>query len=142
NLILTQGAPAPEVLNDLLPSLVTEYGHMGAAVAADWYDEAREVAEARGMFRAIPLAASDRGVSGLIGHSLVTATDDGALQAWGLGGVRRRRADRVRLSVTRSSVAGPGARGWMRVGHGACGWCGQYRVGEVRTTAGYDFGAH
>ena len=30
---------AQTVLNDLLPGLITEYGAMGAAVAADCYDE-------------------------------------------------------------------------------------------------------
>ena len=136
------GAPAPEVLNDILPALVTDYGEMGAAVAADWYDGVREAMEARGAFRAIPLEASDRQVSGLIGRSLLTATDDEALKALILGGVQRRIADHMRLTVANSSVFDPAAQGWMRVGRGECDWCKQYLDGEVRMTEGYDFDAH
>lgn len=137
------GAPAPEILNDVLPALVTEYGEMGAAVAADWYDESRDVAGARRAFRAIPLGASDRGASSLIGWALTTATDDISLAALIAGGVQRRIADHVRLTVTSSSVADPSAKGWRRVGDGdTCEWCHQYLDGEVHYIEGYDFPAH
>lgn len=140
--LVLSGAPAPEVLNDILPALVTDYGEMGSAVAADWYDGVREAMEARGSFRAIPLEASDRQASGLIGHALLTATDDEALKVLILGGVQRRIADHMRLTVANSSVFDPGAQGWMRVGRGECDWCQQYLDGEVHMTEGYDFDAH
>lgn len=137
------GAPAPEVLNDILPALVTNYGEMGAAVAADWYDGVREARGVRGSFRAIPLGASDRHVSGLIGHALLTATNDAALQTLILGGVQRRIADHVRLTVANSSVADPAAEGWRRIGDGdPCDWCKPYLDGEVHYIEGYDFDAH
>ena len=142
--LVRDGAPAPEVLNDILPALVTNYGEMGSAVAADWYEDVRDAMGARGSFSAVPLEASDRGVSGLIGHSLLTATDDDALEALVFGGVQRRIADHMRLTVANSSVFDPAARGWVRVGRGGseCDWCNQYIDGEVRMTEGYDFDAH
>lgn len=141
--LVLDGAPAPEVLNDILPSLVTNYGEMGSAFAADWYDEMRDVAGVRRSFRAIPLPASDRGASSLIGWALTTATDDAALAALIAGGVQRRIADHVRLTLASSSVADPSAQGWRRVGDGdTCDWCRGYLDGEVHYIEGYDFDAH
>lgn len=136
------GASAKVVLNDVLPAIVTEYGLMGAAMAADWYDEQRDEAGARRRFTAEPLDADDRGVSGLIGFALTTATDDDSLEELILGGTQRRIADHVRLTVTSNSVRDPGARGWIRVGKDECDWCEQYIDGETRMVEGYDFPAH
>jgi len=139
--LVVGGASAEEALRDLLPAIVTEYGQVGAAMAAEWYDDQRERAQARGRFTAIPLAASDRGTDALIGWALSTATDDTALRTLILGGTQRRIADHQRLTVTSSSVADPAAGGWVRVGRGECDWCQQYLDGEVRSVA-YDFPAH
>lgn len=139
--MVSQGASAEVALRDLLPSIVVEYGQAGAALAADWYDDQRDKAAARGRFSAIPLDADDRGAQSLIGWALDTATDDATLQALILGGVQRRVADHVRLTVTGSAVTDPAAGGWVRVGVGECDWCQQYLDGEVRTVA-YDFPAH
>jgi len=141
--LILSGASATEVLNDLLPALVAEYGQAGAAVAADWYDQIRDEAAVRGAFRAIPLEASDRGTSSLIGFALKESKDDAGLQALLLGGVQRRIADHVRLTVASSSVEDPSAKGWVRVGDGdTCSWCKQYLDGEVHYIEGYDFPAH
>lgn len=141
--LVANGAAADEALHDLLPAIVTEYGALGAALAAEWYDDRRERAGVRGRFSAIPLAAEDRGANALVGWALNTATDDTSLKTLILGGVQKRIADHVRLTVTSSSVADPAARGWVRVGVGACksGWCDQYLDGKVRAVA-YDFPAH
>lgn len=141
--LVADGASAEIALRDLLPALITEYGTLGAAAAADWYDEQRERAEARGRFAAVPLEATDRGAQALIGWALSEATDDVSLRTLILGGAQRRIVDHARLTVTNSSVSDPGAAGWVRVGvGGSCDWCDQYLDGEVRTVAGYDFDAH
>lgn len=140
--LVETGESASEVLNDLLPSLIRDYGQMGASVAADWYDDQRESAGVGGSFRAVPLDASDRGASSLIGWALTTSTSDDALVSLLAGGTQRRIADHLRLTVASSSIQDPRAQGWVRVGRGECGWCRQYLDGEVHYVEGYDFDAH
>ena len=141
--LVANGAAADEALNDLLPAIVREYGALGGALAAEWYDQQREKVGARGRFVAVPLEPSDRGAHALVGWALDTATDDASLKTLILGGVQRRVADHVRLTVTNNAVDDHSAQGWVRVGAGgSCDWCDQYLDGEVRTVAGYDFDAH
>lgn len=142
--IVAAGAETDEALRDLLPSIVREYGALGGTVAAEWYDRQREKAGVRGSFTGFPITPDDRGAQALVGYALATATDDSSLKTLIAGGVQRRIADHVRLSVANSSVADSAARGWVRVGEGNCksGWCDQYLDGEVRTVEGYDFDAH
>lgn len=141
--LVANGADAGEALHDLLPAIVREYGAAGGAVAAEWYDQQREKAVARGRYFADPLPADDRGAHALVGAALKQARDDSTLKTLILGGVQRRIADHVRLTVANNSVADRAARGWIRVGVGdSCDWCDQYLDGMVRTVAGYDFPAH
>lgn len=141
--LIANGANAGEALHDLLPAIVREYGSLGGALAAEWYDRQREKAEARGRFTAVPLAADDRGTHALVGAALSQARDDSTLKTLILGGVQRRIADHARLTVANNSVVDRAAEGWIRIGAGgSCDWCDQYLDGEVRTTAGYDFDAH
>ena len=138
--LVANGAAADEALHDLLPAIVREYGSAGGAVAAEWYDQQREKAGARGRYFATPMEPADRGTHALIGAALAWARDDATLKTLILGGVQRRVADHLRLTVTNNSVADGGAQGWVRVGAGgSCDWCDQYLDGEVRTVAGYDF---
>lgn len=142
--LVAQGASAETALRDLLPAIVTTYGEAGAAVAAEWYDDLRDKAEARGRFTAIPLESSDRGTQALIGWALTTATDDASLASLVLGGTQRRIADHARLTVMKSSVADPAARGWKRVGDGrTCEFCSMLiGRGAVYTEASADFESH
>lgn len=139
--LVADGASAETALRDLLPAIVTEYGQVGAALAAEWYDEQRAKAGARGRFTAIPVEPSDRGAQALVGWALATATDDDSLKQLILGGTQRRILDHARLTITRSSIEDRAAQGWVRVGVGECDWCQQYLDGEVRAVA-YDFPAH
>lgn len=139
--LIANGASAEVALHDLLPAIVREFGAAGAAVAAEWYDEARERAEVRGRFLAEPLAADDRGTHALVGWALTTAEDDTTLRTLILGGIQRRIVDHARLTVTSSSVMDPRAEGWVRVGRAECSWCAKYLDGEIRSVA-YDFPAH
>lgn len=141
--LVAAGAAADEALHDLLPAIVRQYGIAGGAVAAEWYDQQREKAGASGRYSAEPLPADDRGAHALVGASLKQATSDAALQTLILGGVQRRIADHLRLTVANNSVTDRAAQGWVRVGvGGSCPWCDQYLDGEIRTVAGYDFDAH
>lgn len=141
--LVANGAAADEALHDLLPAIVREYGAAGGAMAAEWYDQQREKAGAKGRFFAAPIAADDRGTHALVGAAVKQATDDAALKALILGGTQRRIADHARLTVANNAVVDRAAQGWMRVGSGgSCDWCNQYLDGEVRTVAGYDFDAH
>ena len=141
--LIAAGAAADEALHDLLPAIITEYGAVGAAMAAEWYDQQREKVEARGRFVAVPIAADDRGAHALVGWALTEATDDASLKTLILGGVQRRLADHVRGTITDSAVADPAAQGWQRVGAGACGFCAMLiGRGAVYTEAGADFASH
>lgn len=140
--LVRDGVSASLALNDLLPGLIVSYGSMGAAVAAEWYDEERAAALAAGSFTAEPMEASDRGASALIGWALSTATSDEALLALAVGGTQRRIADHVRLTVAVNAVADPKAHGWRRVGRPECEWCRRHLTGEVHYVTGYDFPAH
>lgn len=134
---------AREVLHDVLPDLVSEYGLMGATLAADWYDSERDRLGVAGRFQAVVAELKDAGAEALIGWALSQATDLPAFESLILGGTQRRIANYVRETVTTSSTADPKARGWQRVGGGGCDWC-QMLVGRgaVYTEATADFEAH
>lgn len=143
--LVAQGASVEEALRDLLPAIVTEYGALGAAVAAEWYDQQREKVGASGRFTALPVAADDRGTQALIGWALKEATDDAALASLVAGGTQRRIADHTRYTVARNAAEDPAARGWQRVGVGACkdGFCDMLIArGAVYSEATADFAAH
>lgn len=139
--LVADGAAAEVALRDLLPAIVAEYGQLGAATAAEWYDDQRAKADVRHRFSAIPQPASDRGAHALIGYALATAVDDTSLHKLILGGTQKRIADHMRLTVTTSALKDPASEGWVRVGRGECQWCQQYLDGEIRSVA-YDFPAH
>lgn len=142
--LVSEGASAEVALRDLLPAIVTTYGQAGAALAADWYDDQREVAVARSRFTAIPVDANDRGAQALIGWALTEANDDATLKTLVAGGVQRRVADHIRYTIVGSSVADPGARGWTRVGDGSsCDFCSMLLGrGAVYSEATADFSSH
>lgn len=142
--MVAEGASAETALRDLLPAIVEQYGAMGAAMAAEWYDEAREKAGVAGRFAGIPAASSDRGAHALIGYALNTATDDTSLRTLILGGTQRRVADHVRHTVMGSATADPQARGWKRVGDGSsCSFCSMLLGrGAVYADATADFRSH
>jgi hypothetical protein len=141
--MVAQGASAEVALRDLLPAIVTEYGALGGALAAEWYDGQRAKAGVKGRFTSTPIAADDRGSQALIGWALFEAKDDQTLQTLILGGVQRRIADHVRLTVMDSSVADPQAKGWERVGSGECDFCAMLiGRGAVYSEASADFASH
>jgi hypothetical protein len=138
---------ARDALLDVLPAIADEYGAAAATLGADYYDELRDAAGARGRFTAIPAEVPG-------------AARAEALARWGVsplyqaepdfessltlvsGGLQRIIANTDRQTVRGSSIQDPGAKGWIRVGHGECDWCQQFLDGEVHYVEGYDFNAH
>lgn len=132
-------------LQDVLPSLVDTYGQAAAAVAADWYDEAREAAAVSGAFRAIPASIDDNATSALALWATESGTDLGSIQSLVNGGLQRRITNWSRQTVAGSALADPRADGWQRVGVGTCktGFCDMLiGRGAVYTEATADFASH
>lgn len=120
---VTTAAVAQQALNDVLPALIETYGMAAAALAADWYDEARIKAGVGGSFRAFPIELPNNGAPQLAGWALTEAKTLDTAQTLVAGGLQRRIANAARYTVARSSIADPKARGWMRVGTGRCDFC-------------------
>lgn len=141
---------ARDGLIDVLPVLGETYGSAAAALAADWFDEAREQAGVSGRFSPIlaPQVASARwvalarwGVDPLLGAEPNSA----AALTRIVGGLQRTIADQHRATITDSAIADPKAAGWRRVGVGdSCGFCRMLidRHGAVYTEASVQFKSH
>lgn len=138
---------ARDALLDVLPSLVSTYGLAAATLSADWYDEAREEAGARGRFTAIPADTEDAGVDKLArwGVAPLFTPDPDWPRARTLirGGMQLRIANASRFTVAGSSIADPAAQGWMRAGSGSCPFCAMLiGRGAVYSESSADFAAH
>lgn len=130
-------------LRDVLPALVRTYGLAAGALAADWYDEAREEAGVRRTFSAVVPDFGDAGTQALVGWGLATATDLDPFKSLILGGMQRRIANYSRATVAGSAVADPAARGWQRVGGGGCDFCSMLiDRGAVYSESTADFKSH
>lgn len=139
-------ARSPELraaLMDVLPSMVETYGSAAASIAADWYDELRDEAAARGRFSAIPADLGDTQVQGLIGWAMDTAKSDEAFLMMIDGGIQKRIANASRQTVMQSSSADPSAAGWKRIGVGSCSFCVMLiDRDELYSEASADFASH
>lgn len=130
-------------LMDTLPDLIDTYGTAASALTADWYDNLREDHGAPGRFTAIPAEITDAGAQALVGWAATEAIDLSTFHSLVLGGSQRRVANYSRLTVTDSSVADPGARGWRRTGLGGCDFCRMLLGrGAVYSEASAAFDAH
>ncbi|WP_294567600.1 hypothetical protein [uncultured Arthrobacter sp.] len=141
---VTTAAAAQQALNDTLPALIETYGMAAAALAADWYDEARVKAGVGGSFRAFPIEVRDPGAPVLAGWALSEGKTLDTARVLVAGGVQRRIANAARYTVARSSIADPRAQGWRRVGDGSsCRFCSMLLGrGAVYTEASASFDAH
>lgn len=139
---------AREALRDVLPAIVDNYGAAAGTLAAEWYDQQRLKAGVAGRFTADPVDPRDAGTDALAGYGVgplfAKEPDWAAARTLVSGGLQRRIANVSRQTVMQSSIADPQARGWVRVGTGACksGWCDQFLDGEIHYVEGYDFPAH
>lgn len=133
----------PDALYELLPDLIDTYGSAAQSIAADYYDNLREVESVPGSFAPIVEAPVSTGAGPLIGWATATAADDVAFQQLIVGGMQRRIVNQSRDVVTLSSIADPGARGWMRIGVGKCDMCTVLiGRGAVYTERSVDFKTH
>lgn len=138
-----------DALADLLPGLGTEYHLAASALAADWFDDLREQAEAPGRYIAEPVepptparwtALARWGVDPLF----AAEPDWTSALALLAGGMQRTVADGHRLTVVENSLRDPRASGWSRVGVGDnCGFCNMLiDRGAVYTDASVTFRSH
>ena len=138
-----------EALVDVLPIIADEYGLAAGALAADWYDDARDRASVGGAFFAEPVEIpnQDRFTSLAVwGTSPLFSENPDARASLALitGGLQRVIADAQRLTVVGSTQADPEATGWSRVGVGSnCGFC-QMLIGRggVYTESSVTFRSH
>lgn len=138
---------ANQALRDVLPPLIETYGLASATITADWYDEIRDLVEAKGRFWAIPREPSIEGVESLVGYAvspLYRAEPDWRRAAVLVaGGMQRRIANASRYTVADSAVADPAAAGWQREGSGSCPFCALLiGRGVVYSEASADFASH
>jgi hypothetical protein len=130
-------------LQDVLPALIRTYGQAAASVAADWYDEARDVAGVGGSFRAIPASIDNSATDALALWASEHGTDLDSVRTLVNGGMQRRIANWGRETVMGSALADPAADGWQRVGAGSCDFCNLLiGRGAVYSESSADFASH
>lgn len=119
---------ARDALSDVLPSLIEVYGVAAAALAADWYSDARERAAVRGAFSPVLANVKPQGGVSLakwaVGPMYQAEPDILRTRTIVRGGLQLRIADAARYTVAGSAVADPSAQGWQRAGDGnSCAFC-------------------
>jgi len=136
----------PEAARDLLlqvvPGLVEQYGDMAASVAADWYDDVRAAEGVRSTFRAraqqSPYLDAVDGTVRRASAGLFTQDSAAVLTALS-GPVGKYVLAAGRQTIIASTDRDPAASGWQRITRaGACDFCrmlagrgGVYRQASV-----------
>lgn len=131
-----------------IPTVVSYYSDGSSALAADFYEERRELAGVRSRFRAQPVVL-DRGEK--IRRAVVWAAAPLFLVEPNLFDVRSRLAEVVQLEVARpyrdtitaNRRRDPDAVGWRRITRGGCKFCRMLADrGAVYKQASARFAAH
>ena len=145
------GLPLPQLLDalvELLPLIANEFGDAAAALASDWYEDAREQAEVRGSFTpvlaALPGIARFEALARWGVDPIIKRGDPESAKALIEGGMRRIVSNVHRETIMQSSIADPAALGWRRLGRGeTCDFC-QMLIGRgaVYTDRTVRFEAH
>lgn len=140
---VSNAVEARKALEEILPALLRSYGTAAAAVAAEWYDEARRAARVAEPFTALPKDLGDQGADALAGWATSTGTDLDAVRSLVDGGAQRRVLAWSRETVMGASMADPAAEGWQRVGVGSCPFCAMLiGRGAVYTESSATFASH
>lgn len=143
--------PLPELLAalmELLPSIAEEFGDAAATLASDWYEDAREKAEAPGRFAPIlaplPGLARFEALSRWGVDPIIKRDDPEAAKALIEGGMRRIVSNVHRETIMASAIADPAAKGWKRYGQGeTCDFCRMLiGRGAVYTATSVRFKSH
>lgn len=136
-------------LIEVLPLIGEKYGDMAAAVGADFYEQVREEAAARGRFVAepapLPGSARYEALARWGVDPLYAATPDAAAALSRLsGGLQRVVSNQSRDTITLNAVRDPAAAGWARSTRpGSCRFCTMLAGrGSVYTEATVRFAAH
>lgn len=141
-------AATRDALAATLPGLADKYGSAAATLAADWYDDLRDAAGAKGRFIATPAALPDQAryesLAGWGTDPLFRATPDPvAARSLVAGGLQRVVSNAHRHTVMGASTRDPAAVGWKRLAAGGCSFCIMIANRNVTfTEATADFGAH
>lgn len=132
-------------LLDAVPQIIGYYADGSSALAADFYDDERELASARGRFTAEPIVA-DRGEK--IGRAIAWATQP----LFGFEGDPAKRLAEVvqietarpyRDTITTNRRRDPEAVGWRRIAATGCDFCKRLAGrGEVYKADTVRFAAH
>lgn len=139
---------ARDALSDVLPSLIAVYGVAAAALAADWYSDARERAAVRGAFSPVLASVKPQGGVSLAKWAVspMYQAEPDILRTRTIvrGGLQLRIADAARYTVAGSAVADPAAQGWQRAGDGnSCAFClTLISRGVVYSESSADFASH
>lgn len=118
---------ARDALLEYIPLLVARYGESAAAVAADWYDEARAAEAVPGKFRATmadsPYQDASEPLVRRAAGALFTDAPEGALLTLAAT-VPKYVLAASRATISLSADRDPRASGWQRVASGgACRFC-------------------
>lgn len=146
---VSDGIEARAILAEAFPDLAAVYGSAAGSLAADWYEELRDAADAPTGFRVLPADLPDAGRYDSLARWAVdpifaAEPDFATATTRAAGGMQRIIANAGRDTIIGSSTADPAAQGWKRMASaGACGFCRMLADrGVVYTKASVDFGAH
>lgn len=140
------------VLDAVLGDLYAKYGPAAGSLAADFYDELRDLAGPSGRFTPILAVLSDTDADDRfavlsrksVGPLFGAEPDRDSAFTQLLGGLQMTVMDVHRDTIMGSSVADSASRGWQRVGVGHnCGFCNMLiGRGAVYKESTVKFGAH
>lgn len=134
---------ARALLVTALPDLVSMYGAAAATLAADTYEELREVERIAGRHLASPATLPHSSRTDALARWATLDFDKAAALRLAGGGLHRIVADASRHTLIDSTLSDPQALGWQRVGRGECGFCAMLIArGAVYTERSVNFGAH
>lgn len=142
---------ARELLAEVLPELTAIYGEAAASLAADWYDEIRELEappNARRFSAQVatlpPREQTDVIARFVVGPMFSIDPNPSAALDLAHGSLQRLIADMDRGTTIGSSISDPSSNGWRRVTDGnACDFCRMLSGrGAVYREATVNFGAH
>lgn len=127
SLDLTRPEMVRDILLEVVPALVREYGEVAAAAAADWYEEIR-AGQSQGTFSAtVAGTADDAAVAGSVRWAAGDLFSEDALQTFSKleGAIQRHISYSSRETVRRNVESDPGRPRYARVPSGAktCAFC-------------------
>jgi hypothetical protein len=137
-----------EAIGDVVPGVVDTWALASSSLAANWYDDQREMADVSGRFAAITAPLEGLGADALAGWGrelLVAPEPDIAGARFRIeGGLQKRIVNSANQTITGSAERDPAARGYQRTTRGgACDFCRMVASrGAVYTRSSARFACH